>query len=181
MSIVDASSVSISLMAAERGLVASSFIASLSFAAALTRLCGARVLNSIPHSFSIAPCAILMSGALLGSSLADSNASFLLCGILFGVGVGGGFPLMLASASDILPEELRPKGTAVVLLLYDLGWFITPPLVGALTPRLGLSRSFTALSCGTLAALITLTFLYWLPRQTSEMKAARRVRNGRSR
>ncbi|MDR1134313.1 MAG: MFS transporter, partial [Synergistaceae bacterium] len=97
MALIDASSVSISMMAAERGLVASSFIASLSVAAVTTRLCGARVLDRVPRSFSIAPCAMLMSCAVLAASAARSNVPFLLCGILFGVGIGCGFPLMLAS------------------------------------------------------------------------------------
>jgi MFS family permease len=164
MALIDASSVSISMMASERGLVASSFIASLSAAAVVTRLFGARVLNRLPHLLGVSPCAMLMCCAILGASAAKSNVSFLLCGILFGVGIGGGFPLMLASVSDILPEELRPKGTAVTLLLYDLGWFVTPSLIGALTPRLGLARSFTALAGAALAMLAALTVFYWAPK-----------------
>jgi MFS family permease len=165
MALIDATSVSISMMASERGLVASSFIASLSAAAVITRLCGARVLNGMPRLLSISPCAMLMCCAILVASAAESNVSFLLCGILFGVGIGGGFPMMLASVSDILPEELRPKGTAVTLLLYDMGWFVTPSLIGALTPRLGLARSFTALAGAALAILAALTAFYWVPRQ----------------
>ena len=170
MALVDASSVSISMMAAERGLVASSFMASVSAAAVITRLCGARVLNRLPRLLCIAPCAMLMSCAILAASAAKSNAAFLSCGILFGVGVGCGFPLMLASVSDILPEGLRPKGTAVTLLLYDLGWFVTPPLIGALTPRLGLARSFAALAAAVLAVLAALTIFYWAPRRIAETR-----------
>ena len=168
MALIDASSVSISMMAAERGLVASSFIASLSIAAVITRLCCARVLDRMPHSFSIAPFAMLMSCAIVAASAAKSNVSFLFCGILFGVGIGGGFPLMLASVSDILPEELRPKGTAVALLIYDLGWFVTPSLIGALTPRIGLARSFTALACAALAILAALAIFYWAPKRIAD-------------
>ncbi|MDR3164590.1 MAG: MFS transporter [Synergistaceae bacterium] len=170
MALIDASSVSISMMAAERGLVASSFIASLSAAAVITRLCGAQILNRIPHLLAIAPCAMLMSCAILAASVAKSNVSFLSCGILFGIGIGGGFPLMLASVSDILPEELRPKGTAVALLLYDLGWFVTPLLIGALTPSLGIARSFTALACAALAVSGVLTIFYWAPARTAETR-----------
>jgi MFS family permease len=164
MALIDASSVSISMMAMERGLVASSFIASLSVAAVITRLFGARILNRIPRLLSIAPCAMLMCCAMLAASAAKSNVSFLLCGILFGVGVGCGFPMMLASVSDILPEGLRPKGTAVTLLLYDLGWFVTPPLIGALTPGLGVARSFAALAFAALAILGALMIFYWAPK-----------------
>jgi hypothetical protein len=83
MALIDASSVSISMMAAERGLVASSFIASLSAAAVITRLCGARVLNRLPRLLSISPCAMLMCCAILAASAAKSNVSFLLCGVEF--------------------------------------------------------------------------------------------------
>lgn len=168
MALVDASSVSISMMASERGLMASSFIASVAAAAVITRLCGARVLNRMPHLLSIAPCAMLMCFAILAASAARSNVSFLSCGILFGVGIGGGFPLILASVSDILPEGLRPKGTAVTLLLYDLGWFVTPPLIGALTPRLGLARSFAALACAVLVILAALTIFYRATRRRDD-------------
>jgi MFS family permease len=165
LALVDASSVSMSLLAAEHGLIASYYMASASIAGVLVRVAGARVLNVLPRAFCLAPCGLLMSGSLFTMTLAPSNATFLVCGIAMGVGIGAGYPMLLASVSDILPPELRPKGTASALLLFDTGWAATPLLVGYVTPVLGLANTFRALS---IVAFVTLTLLitfYWAPRQ----------------
>jgi MFS family permease len=163
MALVDAATVSISLFAAERHIVASYFLASASVAAVAFRLGCSRLMNSLPRSFCVAPCGMLMCCALLAVSLFPSNASFLLCGAIFGLGIGAGFPMMLAALSDTLPPELRPKGTACALFLYDAGWTATPLIVGYMTPLFGLARTFLALSLVTFAVLALLLIFYWAP------------------
>lgn len=81
--------------------------------------------------------------------------------------------MLLTSLIDVLPAALRPKGTAVALVLYDAGWAFTPILVGYMTPYLGRAISFIALSIITLAVLAALTVFYWLPRLISERNAAK--------
>jgi MFS family permease len=174
MALVDAAITSISLFAAERGLVASYFLASFSVAAVLSRVAGARIINALPRQFCVAPCGMLMCVALAIISAAPSNESFLICGTLFGVGIGGGFPMLLASLSDILPPQLRPKGTAAALMLYDMAWAATPILVGYMTPLLGRAVSFMALAAVTFAALAAISALYWIPRRREELRAPSR-------
>ncbi|MDR2780301.1 MAG: MFS transporter [Synergistaceae bacterium] len=164
MALVDASSTSISLFASERGLVTSYFLASFSIAAVLVRAAGAKILNVLPRLVCVAPCGMLMGVSLLVIALMPSNTSFIVCGALFGIGIGAGFPMMLASLSDILPPELRPKATASALLLYDAGWTATPLLVGYLTPAFGRAGTFTALAVITFIALAALTIFYWIPK-----------------
>jgi MFS family permease len=171
MALVDASVTSVSLFAAERNLVASYFLATYSIIAVVSRILGAKLLNALPRQFCVAPCGMLMALSLAAISLVPSNMSFLACGIIFGFGVGWGFPMMLASLSDILPPELRPNGTALALLLYDLNWAATPLIVGYLTPSLGRAYTFAALSAFTLAALAALSVFYWIPRRKSENRA----------
>jgi MFS family permease len=167
MALVDASSASISLFASEHGLVTSYFLASFSIMAVSVRIGGAKILNSLPRQVCIAPCGMLMGVSLFMIALMPSNASFIIWGALFGIGIGAGFPMMLASVSDILPPELRPKATASVLLLYDTGWALTPIIVGYMTPVFGRARTFSALAAVTFVALTALTVFYWIPKRLS--------------
>jgi MFS family permease len=171
MALVDASVTSVSLFAAERNLVASYFLATYAITAVVSRILGAKLLNGLPRQFCVAPCGMLLACSLAAISLAPSNLSFLACGIVFGFGIGWGFPMWLASISDILPSELRPKGMALALLLYDLNWAATPLIVGYLTPSLGRASTFVALSAFTFTALAALSTFYWIPRRISENRA----------
>ena len=172
MAIVDALITSISLFSAEYGVPVSYFMISFSATAVLTRILGAKLINSLPRQFCIAPCGMLMAIALIVVCAIPSRASFIICGAFFGIGIGGGFPMLLASLIDVLPPELRPKGTASALLLYDTSWGVTPILVGYMTPYLGRGLSFITLAVIALAVLIALTIFYWLPRLFKERRAA---------
>jgi MFS family permease len=163
MAFVDAATVSISLFAAENQIIASYFLASSSIAAVIVRLAGAPLMNRLPRSFCVGPCGMLMCGALLVVSTIPSNASFLLCGAIFGIGIGFGFPILLAALSDTLLPELRPKGTSTAIFLYNSGWVATPLLVGWLTPVLGLAHTFLALSLVAFSILAALLIFYWIP------------------
>jgi MFS family permease len=162
-----------SLLASERQLVASYFLASSSVAAVVFRLCGARILNRLPRSACLAPCGMLMGCALFAISLAPSNTSFLVCGTAFGVGIGAAFPIFLASVSDTLPPPLRTKGTACALFVYDFGWFATPLLVGYATPSIGIALTFRLLALAAFFAMAALTAFYWAPAYLGERRRAR--------
>ncbi|MDR1136985.1 MAG: MFS transporter [Synergistaceae bacterium] len=164
MALVDASTASISLFASEHRLVTSYFLSSFSLAAVLVRIGGAKILNSLPRQACVAPCGMLMGFSLLMIAIMPSNTSFVVWGAMFGIGIGAGFPMMLASLNDILPPELRPKATASALLLYDAGWTVTPLLVGYLTPVFGRSITFIALAAVTFTTLTALTIFYWIPK-----------------
>lgn len=164
VALTDASMINISLLAAEKGIAASYFLASSSVAAVIVRVAGARILNVAPRLVAFAPCGMLMALAILLVSLVPSGAIFLLSGVLFGVGIGAAFPMFLALISDTLPQELRPKGMATALLVYDSGWFLTPLFVGYMTAAFGMAGTFRLLSIVTFAALAALQCLYWIPR-----------------
>jgi MFS family permease len=75
---------------------------------------------------------------------------------------------MLASVSDILPENLRPKGTAAATFLYDLGWSAAPQIIGILTTPLGQDGAFRALSVFIAAVMASLFIFYWAPERFRE-------------
>ncbi|MDR1916477.1 MAG: MFS transporter [Synergistaceae bacterium] len=163
MALVDAATVSMSLLASEHQLITSYFLSSSAVAAVILRLGFSSILNKLPRSFCLAPCGMLMSGALFAISIAPSHLSFMIWGALFGIGIGAGFPLFLAAMSDTLPPPLRPKGTASALFLYDLGWFVTPLLVGYATPLFGIAWTFRSLALVTFLAMTGIMLLYWAP------------------
>jgi MFS family permease len=172
IALVDAITVSISLLATERGLVASYYLASASITAVLVRLPGARILNALPRAILLAPCGLLMSAAMLILALSPSNFSFLLGGVFYGAGIGAGWPMLHALLSDTLSVPLRPKGTATALLLYDSGWFLTPIIVGYISPILGIAHTFFALAAFSLSALSLLQIFYWIPAYRAKKRAA---------
>ena len=173
MAIVDASITSFSLFSAEYGIPASYYLISFSTTAVISRTFGARKINSLPRPYFLAPCGMLMAASLATASALPSRASFLICGSLFGIGIGVGFPMLLASLADILPPELRPKGTAAALFMFDAGWSATPILIGYMTPYLGRGLTFITLALISLTVLAALTVFYWFPRMFSERRAAK--------
>jgi MFS family permease len=169
---VDAFLVSISMLAADKGTVASYFLVSVSVVAVFARAAGAKALNSMPRAVMITPCGMLMAAAALFISLFPSNASFLIGGIVTGLGIGLAWPMYHAIISDTLGLPLRPKGTAVALLIYDFGWFLTPLLIGYVSPVLGIANTFMAISLLALILMALLQFLHWVPLDAALRKKA---------
>jgi MFS family permease len=172
VSLVDAIVVSLSLLASERGLVASYFLAGGSVTAVIVRVAGAPLLNVLPRSVLLAPCGILISCGMLLISLAPSNGSFIVGGVLYGIGIGAGWPMLHALISDTLDSSLRPKGTASALLLYDAGWFLTPLMVGYLSSVIGIAWTFAALSLLSGVFLTLLEIFYWVPLDRGKKRGA---------
>ena len=163
IALVDALIISLSLLAIENGLVVSYFLASLSITAVVVRLAGSPLLNVLPRVALLAPCGILMSCAMFTVSLFPVNSVFVTCGILFGVGIGAGWPMYHSLVGDLLDPALLPKGTATALFLYDFGFFMTPLIVGYFLPHFGTSGTFITISLAAGGALVLLEVFYWLP------------------
>jgi MFS family permease len=163
IALTDASLVSVSLFAAEHGLAASWFMASSSIAGLIVRVPCSRVMNILPSTLMLAPFGIMMTAAVFLVSFVPSVEIFVIGGVIFGLGIGAGFPLLISMVSDTLPQSLIPKGTASLLAFYDLGWFITPILIGFTTELIGTAWSFRLVSGISLAFLLPLQICYWFP------------------
>jgi MFS family permease len=174
LSMVDAFLLSVSMLAADKGTVASYFLVSVSAVAVFVRVAGAHAINSIPRAVIIMPCGMLMAAAAIFISLFPSNSSFLIGGIVTGLGIGMAWPMYHALISDTLDVHLRPKGTAVALLIYDFGWFLMPLLIGYVSPVLGIASTFMAISLFAMILMALLQFLHWVPLDTT----LRRKRKG---
>jgi MFS family permease len=163
IALVDALLITLSLLAADKGLVISYFLAAAAVTAFVVRLPGATILNALPRVPLLAPCGILMALSMILVSFFPSNGALIAGGILFGAGLGAGWPMYHALISDLLQIQLRPKGTAMALLLYDIGFFITPLIVGYLLPRFGTSATFAGIALTAGGILVLLEMFYWLP------------------
>jgi MFS family permease len=163
IALVDALIIKLSLLTAEKGLTISLFFASVSITALIVRLPGASLLNALPRIPLLAPCGILMSLSMILVSFFPSNSALVVGGILFGAGLGAGWPMYQALISDLLKPVLRPKGTATALLLYDIGFFMTPLIAGYFLPRFGTSGTFAAIALTAGGILVLLEIFYWLP------------------
>jgi MFS family permease len=163
IALVDALIITLSLLTAEKGLMISLFFASVSVTALIVRLPGASLLNALPRIPLLAPCGILMALSMILVSFFPSNSALVAGGILFGAGLGAGWPMYQALVSDLLDPMLRPKGTAAALLLYDIGFFATPLIVGYFLPRFGTSVTFAAIALAAGGILVFIEIFYWLP------------------
>ena len=163
ISLVDALIVNFSLLAIEKGLVASYFLVSVSISAAIIRLAGSHLLNVIPRVVLLAPCGVLMTCSVIMTSFYPTKSIFIAAGILFGIAIGAGWPMYHSLIGDLLNPSLRPKGTSTALLLYDAGFFTTPLIVGYLLPHFGTSWTFVAISVAVGGVLLLLEVFYWLP------------------
>jgi len=163
IALADALIINLALLAADKGLVASYFLVSVSVTAIIVRLPGAALLNVLPRMALLAPCGILISCSMVLVSSFPSNNMFILGGIIFGLGLGAGWPMYHALIADLLEPALLPKGTATALLLYDIGFCVTPLIVGYFLPIFGTAWTFAAIALATGGALVLLQLFYWIP------------------
>jgi MFS family permease len=163
IALVDALTINICLFTADKGLVTSYFFVNISITALAVRLLGAPLLNVLPRVALLAQCGILMSCSIILVSFRPSNSTLAVGGILFGVGLGAGWPMYHALIGDLLSPALLPKGTATALLLYDIGFCLTPLIVGYFSPRFGIAETFAAIALVAGSILVLIEVLYWLP------------------
>ncbi len=92
-------------------------------------------MNNIPRILLAAPAAGLMGLSLLCLSFSSSWFSFVVFGLIYGFGIGAGFPTDLSLIGDLLSIEYHPKATGSLLL--QLIWGGSNPLIfGSISPLL---------------------------------------------
>jgi len=163
MSLTDTFIINISLLASDKGIAASLFLTSQAVVAVFVRLFGSQLLNVVPRSALLAPCGILMAISSIMVSIFPSNGMFIFGGMLFGLGIGAGWPMLHALIADLLNPDLRPKGTSTTLLFYDGGFFVGPLIVGYFLPHFGTAWTLMAIAIITGSSLLLVEIFYWLP------------------
>jgi MFS family permease len=162
-SLTDAAMLSLALLAGSLGLVTSAFISANAAVSIVIRLTCFRLLDSVPRMKMAALTLGFTSLALILATFARSNLTFMLCGCLFGVGMGVGFPLHLALIGDVSPPHLRAKTTSMVWFFMSICFFISPLLIGYLTDFIGVPGAFRSFSIPLLISAPLIHYFLWKP------------------
>lgn len=163
MALADGATLSIAILADEIGVAVSWFMVSVAIAAVLTRTLGFKIMDRSPRMLLAAPAGALMGGALLLLTFSSNAFLFALFGVLFGVGIGVGFPTDLSLVGDLVPIEFHPKATGGLLLAIDFGWVLTPLIFGAISPLFGSGGAFRLIALAVLVSSLLIHFILWLP------------------
>jgi len=163
MSLADGTTLCAAALAEDRGVPVSWFMIAVALAAVFIRTIGFKMMNNIPRILLAAPAAALMGFSLICLSFSSSWTSFLIFGIIFGLGIGAGFPTDLSIIGDILSLEYHPKATGSLLLAIDLGWVITPLVFGFISPLLGASGAFRFIGIFVFVGSSAIYYFCWMP------------------
>lgn len=129
-SVTDAASAFMSSMTESYGLMVSYFLSSNAVVGVCVRLFFSRYLDRFPR-WKLSPFVVLvMSAALFAASVSPTRISLIALGLVFGVGMGFGFPLNLALASDYAPARLQPQAVSLTWFLMGLNFALVPLLTG---------------------------------------------------
>lgn len=162
-SLADAAMLSIAGLAHSKGLIASGFISANAGLSVLIRLTTFRLMDRLPLMSLAAPSIALTSSALFLASFAGTNLLFTACGVLFGLGMGFGFPMHLALIGDVAPRHLRVKTSSMIWFFMACCFFISPLLVGHLAAASSYENAFRLFGGILLLAVPVLHFGLWNP------------------
>ncbi len=166
-SITDASAAFMGTMTSHYGLMASLFLSSNAVVGVIMRLFCARLLDRYPRSMFSTVTTTITATALLLASIAPSGRSLVALGMLYGVGMGFGFPLHLALVSDCAPRELQPQAVSFSWFLMGCAFAFVPPLSGRLAEMAGPVIAYRLIVAPTLLFTIGMYFL-WHRQATTE-------------
>ncbi|HOO63613.1 MAG TPA: MFS transporter [Synergistaceae bacterium] len=159
----DAAMVSLAALAMAKSLSATLFISANALTSIVARLFFPSFLDRIPR-IPASPVAIaLTSGALIIATYTDHPLTFCLGGILFGLGMGFGFPLHLALTADLTPPKLRAKATSMGWFFMSCSFSLCPILLGYLAKAFGIVLAYRSLFSIIFLSTLPLWFYLWRP------------------
>ena len=100
--------------------------------AILTRI----VTRRLPERLGLAPMILVGSGTLIVGQLllvlVGSEWTFVLPGVVFGIGHAILVPSVVAAGSSVFPTRHRGLGTTLILSMFDMGNLVGAPMAGAI-------------------------------------------------
>ena len=101
-----------------------------------------RYADRVGHSRIIVPCLVMVLGVSL-LPIADSRPMFVVSALLFGVGFGSVYPLLVALLMHKMPEHRRGATFGALIGAFDTGIGTGSIAIGWMSERYGFSRAFT--------------------------------------
>ncbi|MDR1732038.1 MAG: MFS transporter [Synergistaceae bacterium] len=156
----DAAIVCIPSLALSMGLIPSFFAVANGLGALVMRTMGRDFFNRHPRYLFIGPSLFVMALFLYLTTEAVNNVWLFACGFFNGMGMGYGFPALLALIGDLAPERLRAKMSSLVYFCYDVSWFVLPVYIGFATPLVGEMGAFRSLAALCLTAGVGVALMW---------------------
>ena len=126
------------------------FFSVYTLAALLLRVFFGSLPDRVGPTRMVAPALLAYAAGACVLSITASSVSFVLAGVLCGIGHGYAFPVFLSLTVTRARPEVRGSATALYTVVDWAGNVIAPPLLGLVIERFGYSAAF-----GTVAATIT--------------------------
>jgi MFS family permease len=145
----------------------------LSLAILGTRPFIGRYADRVGHTRIIVPCLAMV---VLGASIlpiADSRAMFALSAVMFGVGFGSVYPLMVSHLMNHMPEHRRGATFGALIGAFDTGIGTGSIAIGWMSERFGFSRAFAV--AALLAAMSIPYYLFMEKRRWITSVSAQRA------
>ena len=108
-----------------------------------------RLMDLLPRNRLAALSLSVTAFASVAVTFVNSNTWMIFWGVVYGIGMGYGFPLHLALIGDMVPARLRPKATSLVWFLIAGCYFVSPVLTGFIARYLNFAWAFR-LICGAI-------------------------------
>ncbi len=177
--LADSSVLYLSNLLHQAGLEVSPFLAATAGGSIFVRLFCQGVLQRYSRGMMMPPATACMAIALLAAPHLSGPLSVGFCGLLFGIGMGIGFPTIFALVADLVPGKLRPKGTSMVYFSLDASWVLLPLFMGFASPGMGQTKAFHFLALAILLGCFVAS-LFWtlvdLEPESLKAQAARHAR-----
>ncbi|WP_294194811.1 MFS transporter [uncultured Cloacibacillus sp.] len=141
-------------LAGERGLAASYFFSVSAGTAMIFRLSCGKLVDKLPRKVCAPASTLLTAGMMFAASFASTPRAFMLCGFIFGLGMGFGYPAFMCLTLDIGGRRSAVTTLAVVFgFIYSLQSFLCPLITQQAINLTGSVTWAYRLMFGTVAAL----------------------------
>lgn len=150
-SVVDAAAAFMSPVTESFGLMASYFLSANAAVGVIVRLFLGKVLDRYPRRKMSVPIIAVMALTLLFATVGPSKWSLMTLGVVYGIGMGFGFPLHLALVADCAPGDVQPQAASLMWFIYALDFALVPLATSALSSFVSPVSAFRAIALFVLA------------------------------
>ena len=170
---VDAGLLSISALGRERGISVSAFFAASAVSSLAIRFFGRSLVDRLPRVRTSWLCAVASALLLASCALPVVRGAFGfgVCGILYGLSIGLGYPELLALIIDVAPPEQRSRVTSLFWFFMGLSYLALPVVTGYLAAVVRYRAAFVLLNLA-LIPLVVFLGLKWEKLQAKPLAPA---------
>lgn len=160
----DAAQVTFVLLAKEKGVPASWFFFSASALAVLLKLFAGSLLDRVPRKLFAQAATLMVCLCFIMASFSHGAATFTACGLMYGLGMGLGYPVFICLVSDLGSGGAQSRLMVLFGSLYSACYFVMPIFIervsALFSPTFAYRFSFLVLAFLTLAVYFLSNRIY---------------------